>query len=113
MRLVFLAPLAVVLAGCAHDNYSVVAGGPGSQDRMNAELKACKQQAIDAYFDSEKQQPHTGAAVGAVFGGAVGSALGAMADKSGENPKAMQTSDIDPMIEHCMADRGYSGTSEN
>jgi hypothetical protein len=99
------------LLGCAHDSYTVIPGGPGSQDRLASDLRACKHQATDRYF---KTRSNTGAIIGGIFGGAIGGAIGGLADSSanGQNPDA-NLANIDPNVEACMKDRGYIGTSEN
>lgn len=112
MRYAIVFAFVVILVGCAEDNYSVVPNGPGSPDRMSADLKACKAQALDAFFDAQKSNTHTGAVVGAVLGGALGGAIGGSIDAESGKP-AMTDRDIDPAIEKCMLSKGYVGTSRN
>ena len=101
--------LALIASGCAHDNYSVVPGGLGSQDRISSDLKTCKQESLDAFFASRNNTRH-GAAL---LGGAAGVAGEAAAAATTPEPKEIPASDINPMVERCMASKGYSGTSEN
>ncbi len=99
------------LVGCANDNYRVVEGGPGSPASLKSDLHDCKNTVI-AKFQSE-QPTHYNAAMGAVVGGAFGAALGGELDASTQKTDYMKPGEIDPAIERCMADKGYSGTSEN
>jgi len=98
----------LLLAGCAHDSYTVAGGDPAAMPRT---LQACKNQAITAY--AHDQGSHGGAITGAVLGGAAGGIIGAALDSATRAPGAMQPGDINPMVERCMAQAGFIGTSEN
>lgn len=120
-KLLILAML--ILSGCAHDNYSVIPNGNGSQGAMFDDLKSCKHDATSKYWSERNDGRDTGdtataGIIGGVLGGALGGALagaivggGAAGGASSNNDGAMKTSDIDPYIENCMAARGYAGTS--
>lgn len=95
---------ALLLTGCAHDNYTVVSGGPGSPAALSSDLTDCKVYAIHAAADA---QPHGGVLVGTVLGGAVGAVIGSAFDQPGQHI------DVDQLVSACMAARGYNGTSEN
>ena len=109
-RLLTAVVLATVLSGCANDHYVVIPGGAGSQAQMASTLHDCKDQTMHAYFSG---QSHNGAVVGGVLGGAVGGAIGGAMDASNQPTDAIKLSDLNPMIERCMRERGYDGTSEN
>lgn len=98
----------LALTGCAHDNYTVAGGDPA---RMAPTLSGCKNQAIAAYIHD--QGSHGGVITGAVLGGAVGGVIGAALDSTTRAPTGVQADDINPMIERCMAQSGFVGTSEN
>lgn len=106
MRARWLLLAAFALSGCAHDNYSVIAGGSGTEAKLHDDLRDCKHVTIAAF---ENGQSHTGALLG-VLGGGLGGAIGGAIDA---NNGTMKPSDIDPAIETCMRDKGYAGTSEN
>ena len=100
MRRVLLVGALFVLSACARDNYTVISNGPGSQERMAADLKSCKLAVLHQYA----QQSHI------VLGGAVGGVIGGALNSSNNT---MTPADIDPAIEQCMREKGYVGTSEN
>lgn len=99
----------LALAGCAHDSYTATLGGPGSGDRMHADVMDCKRQAIHAYHEGRS---NAGAVTGAVLGGAIGGALGGAMDAS-SNTNQMTPSDLKPYIEECMRQKGYEANSDN
>lgn len=100
----YLAAFALLTA-CANNNYAVIAGGPGSLTEMGSVLRTCRYDSMQAVA---QDQPHGGLLVGAVLGGAVGAVIGAAVDGPG-SPKP----DVNQLIEQCMRQRGYDGTSEN
>jgi hypothetical protein len=107
-RMLTLAGLSV-LSACAHDSYSVIPGGPGSQARMSDEVRTCKKMVIDQYFAGRS---NSGLITGAVLGGAVGGAIGSAVDAS-NTPNTMKSGDIDPAIEECMRAKGYAANPDN
>ena len=102
--------LAFFVTACANDHYTVIPGGNGSQERMAADLAQCKQDVLDRYYHDQHQ---SGAIVGGVLGGAVGGAIGGAVDAGNTPDHPMKLSDLDPAIERCMYEHGYTGTSEN
>jgi len=105
MRTRFILPFLALLTGCAHDNYAVIPNGPGSSDRLSADLNECRDEVNRVYFASQ----HNGFGVFAPLG-LLGGVLKASADA--EHPP-MLPNQIDPAIEACMKKHGYIGTSEN
>jgi hypothetical protein len=103
MKLYFAA-LALMLAGCATDQYAVIPNSAGRGDLMQTDLRACKHQAIHEHFDGRS---HVGVLVGGVLGGAVGGALGGVIDAADDNDRL----GINDLTERCMRARGYEGTS--
>ena len=94
-----------LLTACANNHYAVIAGGPGSPAEMQPALSSCRYGSMQTVGQA---QPHGGLLVGAVLGGAVGAVVGAAVDGPG-SPKP----DVNQLIEECMRQRGYDGTSEN
>ena len=107
MRIIFAAAACLFLAGCAHDDYAVVAGSAPPAVPMSKALWDCR---YDVYYRWNMQQQHGGALVAGVVGGAVG---GLAAGLLGADSGPMKSSDIAPDISACMASKGYTGTSEN
>jgi hypothetical protein len=107
LRIALALLVASLVSGCANDRYVVDEGGPGSQQRLSSDLWDCKQDVQHRYFASQNQSGVV--AAGVLFGGVGGAVAGALNANSG----TMKTSDIDPAIEACMKQRGYTGTSEN
>lgn len=87
----------VLLAGCANDRYAATTGDPV---QMKATLSDCKYAALKAYNDGHS---HLAPIVGGLAAG-----LLAINDK-----QTVTLDDINPMIEGCMRDHGYVGTSSN
>lgn len=91
-----------LLTACASDNYAAL---PGTNPALYpSALKACKQQAIDSYFQGNQAQ---GAATGVAgaFGGAIGGGIVGLA--SG----ASRADQINPNIAACMRAKGFEGES--
>lgn len=107
--------LALLLAACAHNNYSVVPGGSVSQKSTKEDLTDCQHEVVDKYQRS--QPPMTGgqiasAVAGGALGGAIGGAiLGSAIGSDADNNHTMKPSDINPNIDNCMHGKGYSGHS--
>ena len=99
--------ITLAVAGCANDRYVADPGNAASADQMKSDLSDCKSIVRHQYVH---QQSGIGAAAAGGFGGVIaGAVVGLVSTQSGE----MRASDIDPAIERCMAERGYTGTSEN
>lgn len=112
---------ALGISACANDNYIASSGDPA---RMKLALTDCKHQATDAYIKSTSKQNAMNGVFGGIAGGLaaggsvlIAAALGATAVVTAaaipRDQEPMKSSDIDPMIERCMATKGYIGTSEN
>jgi hypothetical protein len=95
VRALIIAVCLAALAGCARDNYAVTPDGPGSQARLSADLRDCKQIAIHEHFEAHPYVPG---------GGALGGLAQGIDAVNQDNPNRR--------IEACMRRRGYSGTSE-
>lgn len=108
-RMVPLALVALALMSCAHDSYTVIPNGGGSNASAASDTKVCKNEVIRQYFEAH---PHTGLFVGALAGGIVGGAIGATVDEASDGDK-MQLSDMKPAIEACMRQKGYEANSDN
>lgn len=107
MKHVSAALFAFVLSGCANDRYVADPGNTASVAQLKSDLSDCKSMVRHQYAH---QQSGLGAAAAGGLGGVVAGALvGLVNTQDGQ----MRASDIDPAIERCMADRGYTGTSEN
>ena len=77
----------LLLAGCATDNYTVMRGGKGSQERLNDDLWACRHQVINQHMIDQ------GGPFGIFTGG----------DKN----------DLNVKMEECMKAKGYTGTTQH
>ena len=100
---------ALLLSGCAHDQYAVTDDSNANPALLGSELGKCKQEALDAYFHARYTGSHGNAVIlGGILGGAVGGAL-----MGASTPTTFPASEIDPYIERCMAAKGYTGHSEN
>jgi hypothetical protein len=124
MRLIIIASCTMLLSGCANDQYTVNSIGPGSTQRLASDLHDCKIDVLHRYTHSHATEVFVGAALGGIGGAAVGGGVAAgaasgaiagtavsVADTSGDQP--IPTSQVNPMVEQCMLDKGYTGTSEN
>lgn len=97
----------LAVAGCANDRYVADVGNKASVGQMKTDLSDCKNLVLHQYAH---QQSGIGAAAAGGLGGVVaGAVVGLVSTQTG----IMRASDIDPAIERCMAERGYTGTSEN
>lgn len=94
MRIPCVIGAALLLAGCAHDNY---AGGDPAL--MASVLHDCKHAALRG---SASAAPLAAGILGGAIGGALAGAL-----------SASSRPDPNQAIKACMAARGYAGTSEN
>ncbi len=98
-------PLAMLLlAGCANDHYTVVAGGLGTPSGMSAALSDCRYESMQR---AAQWNTHNAARAGVVVGGMIGAVIGVAFDS------AAQDDNVDLITKACMADRGYSTTSAN
>lgn len=105
MRFFILVPLVIILAGCAHDDYSSVSGDPLA---MNVALHNCRHEASLDYLGSVAHDV-PGVIASGLVGGAIGGAI--YGATTAHNPS--KTNELDSAIEKCMADKGYLGKSEN
>lgn len=101
--------VAMTLAGCANDQYTVTTGSGFDVALLQTSLKQCKAEALDLYVTSHYAGTNTASILlgGAGLGTGGGAAAGAM------NQTDFPASEIDPYIERCMAAKGYTGHSEN
>jgi hypothetical protein len=99
--LIIVAYAALVVSACARDNYTVIEGGQGSQAAMAADLKDCKHQAVEKHFQG---RPMMGApaAIGPV---------GPFIDAATTEPNPNRDVPINRLVEDCMRQKGYEGTS--
>ena len=104
--------VALVVTGCAHDNYTVVAGGMGSSSQLSSDLHNCKHAAAELYAPRQTPGNGIGILIGGVVGGAIGGAAAAGVLAAGNSAPGV-AKNIDAGIERCMADRGYAGTSDD
>ena len=95
----------LLLSACANNRYTVIAGGPGSQTDMQSALSDCRYASMQ---QAAAAQNHGALFVGAVLGGMAGAVAGSLIDGP-----AQPHVDVNQLIEACMRDRGYDGTSEN
>ncbi len=104
----------LLLSGCAHDSYTVIPDSEGSKGAMASDLYNCKIEAVHKYKESQPAITGVevlGIAAGGVLGGAIGgAAVGAVVSQN-EGLNSMKKSEINPYVEECMSDKGYSGTS--
>lgn len=110
MRIAAIASV-LLLAGCAYNHYDVTPGSGADPTTMNVALGSCEKEAMSLYEKSQRENYSlANLVVGAFAGGAIGGfATGALSSEQGQ----MKASDIDPYIQKCMADKGYTGESEN
>jgi hypothetical protein len=104
---------AIVLSGCAHfmnDQYTPVAGGPGTQAKVKADARECRDEASNTYL---WKQGHGAALIGVVASGAVGGAAGGALAGGSVSQVSNKEPTLDEMIQTCMAKRGYTGFSEH
>lgn len=94
----------LLLAGCAHNDYRVIEGGPGSATQMGADLKVCQREAEERYAKATNTPAKV---LGIAIGGAIG---GAVASTDAPNLDASPFR-INRNIESCMRTKGYEGHS--
>lgn len=99
-----------VLAACQPNRYTAVDGVDNSSDARWAAWKTCAKDAYKQYSDN--QPPMTaGQIVGLVASGAVGGAIGGAAfgaAMESNDTGVIKKSDLDPMTEKCMQEKGYN-----
>lgn len=107
MRKAITLAAVLLLGACAQDSYTLTNGGPiQDKDTYDSALYRCKTAAAAQYHDG-------GIPAGMFLTGAIGGVLAApiviAADMQNDN--GMKLSDINPTVEKCMVQKGYSGTS--
>ncbi len=104
LHTIALIPSLFLFSACAHDHYDATTGNPAL---LSKTLSSCKWQ---VQWDYAHSRDHTAVLAGVVLGGAVG---GAAAGMAGGADHAIPVSSLNGRIEDCMAQHGYTGTSEN
>lgn len=111
MKKIFVFLVAILLAGCAHDNYVVLPGSEGSKEAMPKDLRECGHQIIHEYFSQAKPavtgDQIVGLVASSVVGGAIGGAAFGAVMNQDEEGYAIKRKDLDSLVEDCMYDRGY------
>lgn len=98
-----------ILPACAHNDYAPTG------NIMKDDLRKCQHDAIKKYNDSKTPMTSgqiAGAVIGGVGGGAIGGAiLGSALGSSADDNHTMKLQEIDPYVDNCMHDKGYTGHS--
>jgi len=107
--------ICLLLAGCCQDNYKPLSDTDYSKEKYTSDLKQCKNQAFYATRNpNEGSGALVGGAMGGIVGGLIGGAVGAGAAGGGAMSGSNGASSKDAyynLIQKCMEDRGYEGTS--
>lgn len=112
MRRLVLAT-AFVLSGCVgtYANTHFKAATPPAQADASGDWWSCSQQAWHAYYQGRSNGWLLFGAGGGLVGMAAGSILDAGYNAQSPQVSTMKTSDVVPMINRCMTEKGYIGSS--
>lgn len=93
--------LLLLLAGCAQNNYQVIPGGHADMDDMKSTLDACRKTTIHSYYAQQSVLSKI------PVGGLISVGISEMDDSQ------IKLKDIEPMVQKCMNDKGYTLINED
>ena len=103
--------LCLALAGCAHDAYT--ANDPSLQPRMRSDLHDCKWDVSRKIFAPKDSDGGAVFAGGLLFGAIGGAIMGAATAAAHSDDNANVSARFSALVEQCMAEKGYSGVSDD